>query len=67
MHSIETIDVIGYRNEVVPCTFFRQEHKTGHIAVLFPGFGYTTQMPLMYYPGQLLVQSGADVLLVGYN
>jgi hypothetical protein len=52
---------------VVPCTFFRQEHKTGHIAVLFPGFGYTTQMPLMYYPGQLLVQSGADVLLVGYN
>jgi hypothetical protein len=24
-------------------------------------------MPLMYYPGQLLVQSGADVLLVGYN
>jgi Alpha/beta hydrolase domain len=67
MHSIETIDVIGYRNEVVPCTFFRQEQKTGHIAVLFPGFGYSTQMPLMYYPGQLLVESEADVLQVGYN
>ena len=67
MHSIETLDVIGYRNEVVPSTFFRQEHDTNHIAVLFPGFGYTGQMPLMYYPRQLLLESGADVFLVGYN
>lgn len=36
MHSIETLDVIGYRNEVVPCTFFHQEPSTSHIAVLFP-------------------------------
>ncbi len=67
MHSVETIDVIGYRNEAVPCTFFRQEHDANHIAVLYPGFGYTAQMPLMYYPGRLLVEFGADVLLVGYN
>ncbi len=25
------------------------------------------QMPLMYYPGRLLLESGADVFLVGYN
>jgi len=67
MHSIETLDVIGHCNEVLPSTFFRQKHETTHIAVLFPGFGYTVQMPLMYYPGRLLVESGADVLLVGYN
>ena len=67
MHYIETFDVIGHRNEVVPSTFFRQEHKTNHIAVLFPGFGYTVQMPLMYYTGRLLSESGADVFLVGYN
>ena len=67
MHSIETLDVIGHCNEVLPSTFFRQKHETIHIAVLFPGFGYTVQMPLMYYPGRLLVESGADVLLVGYN
>jgi hypothetical protein len=67
VHYIETFDVIGHRNEVVPSTFFRQEHETNHIAVLFPGFGYTVQMPLMYYTGRLLSESGADVFLVGYN
>lgn len=67
MPSIETLDVVGYRNEVVPCTFFRQDHCTKHIAVLFPGFGYSGQMPLLYYPRQLLLGSGADVFVVGYN
>lgn len=67
MHSVETLDVIGYRNGVVPSTFFRQKHKTPHIAILFPGFGYTAQMPVMYYPGRLLLGSGADVLSVGYE
>ncbi len=67
MHFIEKFDIIGYRNEVFSCTFFRQEHETNHIAVLFPGFGYTVQMPLMYYTGRLLSESGADIFLVGYN
>lgn len=67
MHSVETFDVIGYRNEIVPSTFFRQESETNHIAVLFPGYGYTAQMPLMYYPARLLLELGADVFLVGYN
>lgn len=67
MPSIETLDVVGYRNEVVPCTFFRQDHDTKHIAVLFPGFGYSGQMPLLYYPRQLLLGVGADVFVVGYN
>ncbi len=67
MHSIETLNIIGHRNEVLRSTFFRQKDEAVHIAVIFPGFGYTAQMPLMYYPGRLLLQSGADVLLVGYN
>jgi len=67
MHAVETLAVIGYRHEMVPCTLYRQEHVTNHIAVVFPGHGYTGRMPLMYYPRQLLLQSGADVLLVEYN
>jgi predicted alpha/beta-hydrolase family hydrolase len=67
MHSIEALDVTGYRKEVIPSTLFRQEHEANHIAVLFPGFGYSGQMPLLYYPRQLLLESGADVFLVGYN
>lgn len=67
MSSIEILNVIGYRNEILPCTFFRQEQDTKHLAVLFPGFGYSGQMPLLYYPRQLLLASGADVFVVGYN
>lgn len=67
MHSIETLNVTGYRDEIVPCTFFRQEHETSHIAILLPGFGYTGQMPLLYYPARMLVGSAADVFLVEYN
>ncbi|MGB6068525.1 MAG: alpha/beta family hydrolase [Desulfomonilaceae bacterium] len=67
MHSIETLNIVGHRNEILPSTFFRQKDESPHIAVIFPGFGYTAQMPLMYYPGRLLLESGADVLLVGYN
>jgi hypothetical protein len=65
VHYIETLDVIGHRNEVVPSNFFRQEPETNHVGVIFPGFGYTVQMPLMYYTGRLLSESGADVFLVG--
>jgi hypothetical protein len=67
MHSIETLNVTGHNNEAIPCTFFRQEQDTRHIGVLLPGFGYSGQMPLMYYPRRLLVESGADVFVVGYN
>ncbi len=67
MKSIETLDVVGYRGEVVPSALFHQEHETHHLAVLFPGFGYTGDMPLLYYPRQLLLASGADVFVVGYN
>lgn len=67
MNSIETLDVIGYRSEVVPCTLFRQKQDTQHLAVLFPGFGYSGHMPLMYYPRQLLLSTGADAFVVGYN
>lgn len=67
MRSPETVNVAGYQDRVVPCALFRQEHETGHLGVLFPGFGYSGQMPLLYYPRQVLFASGADVFVVGYN
>jgi len=67
MHSVKTVNIIGYGNEVISCSFFRQKQETHHIAIIFPGFGYTGHMPLMYYPRRLLLEFGADVFLVGYN
>jgi hypothetical protein len=66
LDSRKKLHVVGYRR-VVSCTFFRQEEDTDHISVLFPGFSYSDEMPLLYYPRQLLRAAGADVFAVGYN
>lgn len=66
MSSLETLNIAGYRNGAIPNTFFRQERETRHVAILFPGAGYTAHMPVVYYPGRLLVAQGADVLRVEY-
>ena len=40
---------------------------TYHLAFVFPGLGYTAHMPVLYYPQRLLLEGGADVLLVEYD
>lgn len=57
------IKINGYRGEVKN-TFYRQHEETGKIAIMFPGMGYTCQMPLIYYPTMLLLDLGFDVLWV---
>jgi hypothetical protein len=65
--NIGKLYVPGYQNEDVANTFFRQEHETRHLAILFPGLGYTAHMPVIYYPGCLLTTRGADVLRVEHS
>jgi hypothetical protein len=63
----ETLSVTGYHDEPVPNRFFRQEGETDHLAVVLPGLGYNAEMPLLHYPGHLLLQHGMDVLVVDYD
>ncbi|MBF0506797.1 MAG: hypothetical protein HQL09_08170 [Nitrospirae bacterium] len=67
MYSIETLDIMDDSKEPVPNTFFRQESETRHLAILLPGFGYTSHMPVMYYPCLALLSRGADVLRTEFN
>jgi hypothetical protein len=67
MYSIKYLDIIGYGDEPVPHTFFQQDEGALHIAIMLPGMGYTSQMPLLYYPGRIMLASGADVLSVEYE
>jgi hypothetical protein len=64
MPKFDTLAILGYREEAVPHTFFRQEAPAGHLVLLFPGVGYTAHMPLLYYTLQLALAHGADVLRV---
>ena len=66
MVSLEPLEITGYGNAPVPNIFFWQTEKTRHLAILFPGLGYSSHMPMLYYPGRLLVLHGADVLRVEY-
>jgi predicted alpha/beta-hydrolase family hydrolase len=68
-YSIKALKIAGYRGELVPNTFFHQNGEADHLAILFPGIGYTCQMPLLYYQTKLFLSLGADVLWVeyGYN
>jgi pimeloyl-ACP methyl ester carboxylesterase len=64
---MKTLKIGGYRGELVPNTFFHQNRGADHLAILFPGIGYTCQMPLLYYETGLFLWSlGADVLWVEY-
>jgi len=50
-----TLPIRGYRDEAVPNHFQRQDDATDHLALVLPGFGYTCDMPLLYYTvGHLL-------------
>ncbi len=66
MYEVATLDIAGHRDERVPNTFFRQSSETGHIAIVFPGVGYTCDMPLLYYSVLTMLDAGADVLQVEY-
>jgi predicted alpha/beta-hydrolase family hydrolase len=67
MYSFKTLEIAGYRNEPVSNTFLRQDKAAQQVAIVLPGVGYTCHMPLLYYPSQVLLALGMDVLWVEYN
>lgn len=64
MFTLETLEIIGYENKPLSHTFLKQKTETQHVAILFPGVGYTVHMPLLYYPMRELLANGADVLQI---
>ncbi len=47
----------------VDCIMHRQKNGTGKLALVFPGFAYTCQMPLLYYSAVALRDNGYDVVM----
>ena len=59
-----SLPVFGYNGTTVPNRFYQQAGAARDLAVMLPGLNYTCDMPLLFYPGRLLVERGADVLEV---
>ncbi len=67
MYAIKSLEIRGFRNEAVPHTFYEQEEAAHQVAFLLPGMGYTSHMPLLYYPARIMLALGADVLGLEYD
>lgn len=61
------IEIRGYGGENVPNEFVRQPAGSTSLALILPGVGYTSAMPLLYYAERLLIERGCDVLTVDYD
>ena len=59
------------RNSIFGCrvshAFSKQEEKPEGLVVLFPGRGYTAQLPLLYYADMAARDKGLDVLALEYG
>jgi len=60
--SIGSLVIHGYQGRDVPNRLFKQAGQADTLAVIFPGLNYSADMPLLFYPAELLRQRGADVL-----
>jgi predicted alpha/beta-hydrolase family hydrolase len=61
-YEISSLEIHGYQHHRVENKFFRQEQLTATLAVVLPGWGYTCDMPLLYYTTRLFLEHGTDVL-----
>lgn len=62
MTAITKLEIAGFTDKPVPNRLYRQEQDAARLGIVFPGLGYNSDMPLLYYPTKLLVERGADVL-----
>jgi alpha-beta hydrolase superfamily lysophospholipase len=65
--EITKLQIAGFNNNPVPNRFIKQGTIASTLAVIYPGLRYTCDMPLLYYPAELLREKGFDVLQVHNN
>lgn len=66
MYTWETLVLTGYNDRTIPNTFIKQKTPASVAALVLPGWGYTAQMPLLFYTTEILLNKGVDVLQVDY-
>ena len=67
MVHMKKLNILGYQGKKVSNVFFEQQTDQHKAALLFPGWGYTVEMPAMFYTSSLLAEQGYDVLQVAYT
>jgi hypothetical protein len=60
------LEIDGYKDQI-PNSLFGENDSSEHLGIVFPGVGYSSQMPALYYPTQVLLTLGADVLRLDHH
>jgi predicted alpha/beta-hydrolase family hydrolase len=63
----KSLTISGYRGEPVSNQFHQQDAESDHLVLVLPGFGYSCDMPVLYFTINHLLDRGADVLQVEYR
>ncbi|HEY3343666.1 MAG TPA: alpha/beta family hydrolase [Anaerolineaceae bacterium] len=61
------LETRGYRGSRLPLSLWEQPQPAETLTVVFPGLGYHTDLPVLYYPALALFGSGADVLRLEFR
>ncbi|MDF2971431.1 MAG: hypothetical protein K0R61_1881 [Microvirga sp.] len=63
----DKIDIQGCNGLSISNNLTRQDDGNSRLAVFFPGLTYRNTMPALYYPRQLLLTRGYDVLSINHT
>jgi hypothetical protein len=64
MYTEKTLPIYGMFDRQIPNSYLQQEETANELTVVFPGYNYTTNMPLLYYPSRLMLNRRSDVMLI---
>jgi predicted alpha/beta-hydrolase family hydrolase len=67
MWTTKKWNILGYRQNSIPNDFYEKIDCNSHLAIILPGYGYSTEGPLIQYAMQLLFEIGYDVLAINYR
>ena len=65
--KFSSVEIQGGRGKLLKNTLFSVEDGGKGLALLFPGAGYTCDMPALYYPRNILLSQKYDVLSLEYS
>jgi hypothetical protein len=65
MAGATSLSIPGHDGKMVPNHFLGQDGDAAHLAIFFPGLGYTCDMPAFYYV-QNMLENSTELLRVEY-
>lgn len=67
MFSNKSLPISGFQNHQIPNSLTVQPKGSSKLAVVFSGYGYSTEAPVLYMTKSLLFEKGFDLLSVDFN